>query len=225
MTRRPDPAPSRWRYRLDRLLMRRWVRRGLRLGLPVLLLAGLGFHLVSDPKMQAEAAAAAEAARGAVLARPELQVTRIAVRGTREIPEEMVREVIPLALPQPAPMLDVGELRARIEALDAVARARVRVRPDGVLDVVIAERVPAAIWRHRGRLVLVDQEGFRVAALARRAARPDLPLIVGPAAAEAVGEALVLAGAADTLGPRIRGFVRVGARRWDLVLDRGQRIL
>ena len=31
--------------------------------------------------------------------------------------------------------------------------------------------------------------------------------------------------AAGHLSPRLRGLVRVGARRWDMVLDRGQRIL
>ncbi|MEM8539145.1 MAG: cell division protein FtsQ/DivIB, partial [Pseudomonadota bacterium] len=37
--------------------------------------------------------------------------------------------------------------------------------------------------------------------------------------------ALALIAAADHLQTRLRGLVRVGERRWDLVLDRDQRIM
>jgi cell division protein FtsQ len=40
-----------------------------------------------------------------------------------------------------------------------------------------------------------------------------------------VAEALALFAAAGPLGDRVRGLVRVGERRWDVVLDRDQRIL
>ena len=53
---------------------------------------------------------------------------------------------------------------------------------------------------------------------------PDLPLLAGAGAREHVREALALMDAALPLGDRLRGLVRVGARRWDLVLDRNQRI-
>ncbi|MEC3861953.1 cell division protein FtsQ/DivIB [Mesobacterium sp. TK19101] len=43
--------------------------------------------------------------------------------------------------------------------------------------------------------------------------------------AAAVPEALALIEAAHPLRDRLRGLVRVGARRWDVVLDRDQRIL
>ncbi|MFD1808525.1 cell division protein FtsQ/DivIB [Gemmobacter lanyuensis] len=38
-------------------------------------------------------------------------------------------------------------------------------------------------------------------------------------------EALQIVAAAEPIVPRLRGLVRVGERRWDVVLDRGQRIL
>ena len=37
-------------------------------------------------------------------------------------------------------------------------------------------------------------------------------------------EALALFDASGPIAPRIRGLVRVGERRWDIVLDRGQTI-
>ncbi len=81
------------------------------------------------------------------------------------------------------------------------------------------------IWRNGVGLDLVDATGHRVARLATRAARPDLPLIAGEGAPDEIAEARLLWAAAGPLHPRLRGLVRVGQRRWDMVLDRGQRIL
>ena len=50
-------------------------------------------------------------------------------------------------------------------------------------------------------------------------------MIAGDGAELAVPEALEILAAAKPILPRIRGLVRMGERRWDVVLDRGQRIL
>jgi cell division protein FtsQ len=55
-----------------------------------------------------------------------------------------------------------------------------------------------------------------------RRRRPDLPLIAGAGADARVPEALAVLAAARPVTERIRGLVRVGERRWDLVLDRDQ---
>jgi len=54
---------------------------------------------------------------------------------------------------------------------------------------------------------------------------PELPLIVGDGADLRVTEALDLVAAAEPLSTRLRGLVRMGERRWDVVLDRDQRVL
>ena len=58
-----------------------------------------------------------------------------------------------------------------------------------------------------------------------RLARPDLPLVAGKGANDHVPEALDILEAADSLKDRMRGLVRMGERRWDILLDRDQRIL
>jgi cell division protein FtsQ len=55
--------------------------------------------------------------------------------------------------------------------------------------------------------------------------RPDLPVIAGEGASAHLSEALQLVDASASLGDRLRGVVRMGERRWDVVLDRNQRIL
>ena len=50
-------------------------------------------------------------------------------------------------------------------------------------------------------------------------------MIAGDGADVAIDEAMAILDAASPIAGRVRGLVRVGERRWDLVLDRAQRIL
>ena len=109
--------------------------------------------------------------------------------------------------------------------LPAVAAADVRVRSGGVLQLDVVEREAVALWRTRDGLDKLDAEGVVIGSVRARADAPDLPLIAGQGAAERVPEALALVAAVAPLAPRLRGLVRIGARRWDVVLDGGQRIM
>ncbi|RYI11798.1 MAG: FtsQ-type POTRA domain-containing protein, partial [Acetobacteraceae bacterium] len=158
-------------------------------------------------------------------ARPEFRVSLARVEGASDDLAEAVRARLALPLPMSSFDIDLDAARARIEALDAVKKADLRVRSGGILQVVITERVPVAVWRTEDGLTLVDETGHRVAGLLSRADRADLPLIAGEGADVATPEALQLIAAAGPLTQRIRGLVRMGDRRWDLILDRNQRVL
>ena len=147
------------------------------------------------------------------------------VEGASDDLAQAVRAKLALPLPMSSFDMDLDAARDRIEALDAVQKADLRVRSGGILQVLITERVPVAIWRTEDGLTLVDETGHRVAGLLSRADRADLPLIAGDGADKATPEALDLIAAAGPLTPRMRGLVRMGDRRWDLILDRDQRIL
>ena len=72
---------------------------------------------------------------------------------------------------------------------------------------------------------MIDAEGVQSGQILARADRLDLPLIAGDGAEEHIAEALEIFDAAGPLITRVRGLVRMGERRWDMVLDRDQRIL
>lgn len=221
---RRDPAPSRWAYRRQRLMLTPLFRKSLRVGLPsMLLLATVGL-VMSDPGRRAAILGMGDQIREAFESRPEFQVTLASVEGASTDLAEAVRGKLNLALPQSSFDLDLDGARQRIEALDAVKQAELRVRPGGVLQVLITERVPVLVWRNAAGVVLLDEGGHRVAGLAARSDRPDLPLVAGEGANVAAPEALEILAAAAPLTPRIRGLVRMGDRRWDIVLDRDQRI-
>ena len=220
-----DPAPSKWAYRMHRMLLRPWVRLFLRTGLPTLVVVGAtALWLGYEPNRQILIAQLSDL-REDFEARPEFRVSLARIEGASPELAEAVRAKLALPLPMSSFDIDLDAARARIEALDAVLRADLRVRAGGVLQVAITEREPVAVWRTEDGLMLVDETGRRVAGLLSRSDRPDLPLVAGEGADAAMPEALALFAAAGPLIPRIRGLVRMGERRWDLVLDRDQRVL
>jgi cell division protein FtsQ len=222
---RRDPAPSRAAYRLHRLWLTPLFRALLRVGLPAFLLAlTVGLYL-SDADRRAQLGTRVADLTQKLQDRPEFMVRLVAVDGASEALASAVRNILPLELPTSSFALDLAAMRATIEQIDAVKSAALRVRPGGILQIDITERQPAAIWRTEDGLFLLDDTGHRIAGLTNREARPELPLVAGLGAEAAVPEALALIAAAGPIAPRIRGLVRIGERRWDLVLDRGQRIL
>lgn len=222
---RRDPAPSKWAYRVQRWMLTPYVRGFVIKGLPTLILLGAGaLWLAHEPNRQAVIGQLSHL-REEFEARPEFRVSLARVEGASDDLAEAVRVKLALPLPMSSFDIDLDAARDRIETLDAVQKADLRVRSGGVLQVLITERVPVAVWRTEDGLTLVDETGHRVAGLLSRADRADLPLIAGEGADAATPEALDLITAAGPLTPRLRGLVRMGERRWDVVLDRDQRIL
>lgn len=225
VSRRHDPAPSRWAFRMHRLWLTPSVRRFLRLGVPVAISGLALLYVFSQPQNRSVFTQMVADIRRTIAERPEFMVQSMAIDGASTELAADIREVLPVDFPISSFDLDLPAMQDLVEGLDAVARVGVQVRSGGVLQLDVVERIPALVWRFDGNLELVDREGRRVAALPERRARPDLPLIAGIGADKAASEALDLLQAAAPIADRLRGLVRVGERRWDLVLDRAQRIM
>lgn len=225
VTSRRDPAPSRWSYRLHRLWLTPFYRRFFRLGVPTLcLVAGVGIWFSDQDRADALRIAVSDLRRS-IEERPEFMVNLMAVDGASAEVDQDIREILPVDFPTSSFDLDLEQMRQVILGLDAVKSAELRIRPGGILQVTVAERTPAVIWRGEEGLELLDEQGHRVAQLDLRTDRPDLPLVAGAGADAHIQEALALISAATPIAGRVRGLVRMGERRWDVVLDRGQRIL
>lgn len=225
MMRRFDPAPSRWAYRFQRLWLTPFYRRLLRTGTPIALVALCGAIYFGDAERREMFTSAVAKLRHDFEHRPEFMVKIMAIDGASEETQTAIRALMPVDFPVSSFDLDVGAIANEMLALDAVADVGLQVRSGGVLQMHVIEREPVMVWRQGSRIEAIDAEGIRAGTLESRTDRPDLPLIVGAGAKEHVEEALRLFAAAAPLQYRIRGLVRVGERRWDLVLDREQRIM
>lgn len=225
MTRRGDPAPSRWAYKVQRMWLTPSFRTGLRVGLPVVAVTlALGIYLGNEQR-RTDLFASVEAVKRDFQERPEFMVQTLAVEGANEKTQKAIEELLPASFPLSSFDLNLGELRDQIREIDAVKDVSLQIRTGGVLQVAVDERVPVALWRGPEGVEVIDAYGARADKLSTRVERPDLPLIVGEGAKKNVTQALELIAAATPIRERVRGIVRVSNRRWDLVLDRDQRIL
>lgn len=222
---RRDPAPSRVAYRLHRLWLTPFFRALLRKGLPTFAVVfGLGLYFQSEGR-RAGFTDWAESVRQSIAERPEFMVQMMSVEGASPDLADAIREVVPQRFPVSSFEMDLEAMQHAVAELPAVATADVRVRRGGVLEIAVTERHPAVVWRSRTGIGTLDGTGHAVSPLLARLERPDLPLIVGTGADAAVPEALALIAAAGPIADRVRGLVRIGERRWDVVIDPDIRLM
>ncbi|WP_073252433.1 cell division protein FtsQ/DivIB [Shimia gijangensis] len=225
MSAKCDPAPSKWAYKYQRLMLTPLFRLFLRVFLPfslVFLAAGIW---LSDEKHRDRLVMAVNDIRTSIETRPEFMVNVMAIDGASIGIAEDIRDIVPIDFPISSFDLELEHLQDQIAGLPAVASATVRIRPGGIMQVTVTERDPVILWRTRQGLDLVDENGFVVARAKTRQLHSGMPLMAGEGAETHVVEALTIYAAAGPLSRRMRGVVRMGERRWDVVLDRGQRIM
>ncbi|WP_424984670.1 cell division protein FtsQ/DivIB [Microbulbifer sp. S227A] len=220
-----DPAPSRMRYRMQRWMLTPGIRTALRIGVPLVVVLGAAGGFLADQERRDALMLKFSELRASIEERPEFMVGLMAIDGASPGLSDDIREAVPLDFPVSSFDLDLEQIRTEIAGLDPVRNASVRIRPGGVLQVDVIARKPAVIWRTRNGVELLDRTGAHIDLIGSRLEYPDLAVIAGEGADAVVPEALALIDAAEPLGDRLRGLVRVGERRWDVVLDRDQRIL
>ena len=220
-----DPAPSRWAYRFERLMLTPLFRLFLRIVLPFLVVFSVAAIWLSDQERRDQLSGWIHEVRVSIETRPEFMVNVMAIDGASVGIAEDIREIMPIDFPVSSFDLDLGHIQEQVAGLPAVASATVRVRPGGIMQITIVERDPVMVWRSREGLFLVDSEGFVVAAAKARADHPELPLMAGTGADLKVAEAQALYAAALPLKAQMLGLVRVGERRWNVMLRNGQSIL
>ncbi len=116
--------------------------------------------------------------------------------------------------------MDVDDVRRMIMALPWVASADVRkVYPD-VIDVRLTERQAFGIWQHGQALSLIEKNGAVISPLTNDKFN-HLPLFVGFGADTHAETLLAAIDSWPQLRSRIKAYIRVADRRWDVRLDNG----
>ena len=139
--------------------------------------------------------------------------------------ETEIRALLPTRFPVSPFDINVNELKRDVEKLPAAISASVSLNPSGYIEIVVVERAPALIWRNEFDLLLLDSDGRVIGSALRRLDHPELTLVAGPGSDTAAPEAMQIVSAAKPIAEMIRGLVRVGERRWDVVLDRSRTIM
>ena len=136
-----------------------------------------------------------------------------------------IREIMPLDFPTSYFDLDIKYLHKILNDIPAVASAAIKVTVSGVLQIDISERTPAFIWRKDDVISVIDEKGKFIRLAGSRLDYPELPLVIGEAANLSIADISGLMEDNQYFLDQVRAFVRVGERRWDLVLDNNLRIM
>ena len=220
-----DPAPSRWAWRLERLMLTPAFRIACRVILPFVVVAGCAGWWFSVERNRMMIVDFVATVRADIEDRPEFRVNMMAIDGANDALARDIRETIALDFPLSSFDLDLEQIRQKVLEMPPVKDVAMRVRSGGVLQVDVTPRVPVVVWRTVDGFAALDADGQFVASTTDRANYRHLPLLAGIGADQHVEEAIALYRVGLPLGARMRGVLRVGNRRWDVLLDRDQRIL
>ncbi len=147
------------------------------------------------------------------------KIEDVEINGVKEVSRIDVLTNIDLGVERSLFSFDVHAARKALRKLPWIAEARVaKAYPDRVI-INIVEKSAFAVWQNNGELWLIERDGKKIVPFEERFA--GLPLVVGAGAAEKSAEFLAMIGRHPVLAERVTAHVRIGERRWNLVMDTG----
>ena len=219
-----DPAPSLLSYRMQRLWLTPLFRALVRVGFPAFCIVGLGWMFLSQADNRDYLRVMVQQAKVSVQNQPVHQLQTLTIEGASPLLLEEIRAQFGKLFPISAFELDLEGMRDWIEGIPSVERAAVLTSAGGLLSVQVTEIQPEFIWRNFEGLQLISAQGDLLRRVSMRADFAHLPLIAGEGVIASLGEARAVLNTATPISDRLRGLVRIGERRWDLVLLDGQTI-
>ena len=220
-----DPAPSRIAYRIMRLMLIPRLRLIFTLGFPSLLIFCATLGLFININVWENISAIKKDLKLAFVERPEFMIKVASIDGSSDELANEIREILPLDFPVSYFDLDIKYLHKVVNEIPAVASAAIKISAGGVLQINVAEKSPSFIWRKDNIMSVIDETGSFIRIANSRVDYPKLPLVVGEAADLAVSEISSLMEANEYFKDHVRAFIRVGERRWDLILENNVRIM
>lgn len=218
------PRPSKIRYRLERVWLRLWLRK-LILYLSLILVFStfcLLIFVYSNDWIKLKEFK--NYFKNYIFERPELSVSKLEIKTANLDLVNQINAILKLSFPINSIKLDINHIQKIINQIDSVESSNVRIKDSGVLLVEVIERKPVAVHRENDDLALIDLKGYKINNIFSRNDRKDLPLIVGTEGNYQVKEALEIYQLLSIYLNEIRGLIRVGERRWDIIFKNNKRI-
>lgn len=144
----------------------------------------------------------------------------VKVSGNRETSEIDILERLGLDGTTSLVALDVKDARQKLSDLPWVQDVSVRKVYPGTIEITLREREAFAIWQHGNDLSLIEKNGSVIAPL-RDNKFSALPLFVGRDAETAAADFAAEFDNWPEIKSRVKAYIRVAGRRWDLRLDSG----
>ena len=191
---------------------------GVSLCLSFLLASGLYGAVKGDhiPEIAAAIKDAADSAANAA----GMRIATVSLSGQRQVSREEIFAAAGVTDHSSLLFLDVGDARAKLEAIPWVAEATVRKFYPDRLQITITEREPFALWQMNGKVQVIAADGTVLSnRIEPRLAA--LPFVVGPGAAAAARDFLAVLDAYPIIRDQVRASIFVAERRWNLRMKSG----
>ena len=147
----------------------------------------------------------------------DLRLNEIYVRGRNKTSQKELLDTLHVERGMPITAVDLQRSREDIQRLPWVKTVHIERRLPHILYVQITERKPIAVWQNKGIYRPIDSDGQPIETTVGKL--NGLPLIVGVDAPEKTPELLTFLAQEPELNKRVKGAVRKGQRRWDILLD------
>jgi cell division protein FtsQ len=155
-----------------------------------------------------------------VTARTGFAVDQIKVTGNHETSEIDILGSLELDGWTSLIGFDVEAARERIATLPWIELAAVRKVYPNTLEVRVEERQAFALWQQGASVSVIERSGRMIAPYSG-GKQGLLPLLIGDGAPAQAPVFLAKVDRFPELAARVKGYVRVSGRRWDLKLENG----
>ena len=148
------------------------------------------------------------------------ETKRVSIMGRIKTSEAKIQNALGADLGQSVWAFSLDDVRDNLQSLSSIRSAHVqRLLPD-TIHIELEERAPAAVWQYEGQLSVIDVDGEILTDESATDYR-QLLVVVGEDAPEHLEGLFQLLGSERDLAQRVVAAVRVGARRWNLQMERG----
>jgi cell division protein FtsQ len=155
-----------------------------------------------------------------ITARTGFAVDQIKVVGNRQTSEIDILDRLELDGWTSLIGFNAESARERIATLPWIEAVAVRKVYPHTLEVRVEEREAFALWQQGDELSVIEKNGEVIAPFSG-GKQTQLPLLIGTGAPAIAPAFLAKVETYPELAARVKGYIRIGERRWDMKLDNG----
>ena len=211
-----DPAPSRLAYKINRLLYRFWFKLLLMivfLASSVLLAKKVVYQNVD---LNAEIRFLTEESSSLYKGLTELSISKISVKGAKEPLKKEIIILVKNAATEGFSALKAQALREKIQEINKVEKAFVKLSTDGSVNVEVIQRKEAVVFFNNHLYEVLDSNGVILSLNKHYQGLSSLPLLVGKDGQKNINELLSLINEIGSFQSEVLYYEWVGERRWNI---------
>ena len=216
-----DPAPSRLAYKINRLLYRFWFKSLLM----IVFLASSALLakkvLYKNIDLNAEIRFLSEESSALYKGLTELSISKILVKGAQEPLKKEIIILVQNAATEGFSALKAQALREKIQDINKVEKAFVKLSTDGLVFVEVIQRKEAVVYFNNHLYEVLDSNGIILSIKQDYQGLSSFPLLVGKDGQKNINELLSLVNEIGSYQSEVLYYEWVGERRWDVHMKNG----